>query len=725
MSTHPTTSRLCLSRHLFAAHTTLDLKCENSGRRVPEAFSIPSLKYDEAMELAYFGAQVLHPSAMVPCIDNGIPVYIRNIFNRDFKGTVISGRSATLQDADAAMRMHSSGTVVLLYCSTSLCHCKRARACRCAGASVSACRCAPANARVSHPCINLQRASLAGRLTCCSHAARTADKSEAGLASKAPVIPIKGITSIDKVSIVNLEGASLIGVPGVAQRFMAAMSTANINVLMITQASSEHSICVAVPHDQGEKALTALKSQFELELARSTINSVSLLTDMSVVAIIGEGMAFSPGVAARFLKALAQGRVNVRAIAQGSSERQIAAVVNAEDASRALRSVHQAFTLSDTVVSVAVLGATGAVGANFLKQLEQTANTALTTLGIQIKVMHAASSKKIVSDEKFLGLNIQNLEEQLEASDVAADLDTLTELIASDVNPHRVVIDLTNSNKIPDYYEKWIKAGVHVLGHNKYMGSGDLKRYKSIKSALRFGTAQWQYGATVGAALPVLSTASDLINTGDKVEEVYSCLSGTMAHILKTFGKDMSFSDAAKQACEMGFSHHNIARDLDGTNAARKLVIIARELGMDLSVEDVKCESLLPAGFDAEKMVPSDEEAAKAGKPAWQLQTDNVLKALEAQNAAMMERKEKADAEGKVLRHVSHIDMVSGKAEVRVEAVDNHSPLFRLKNDENLVSYKTERYSTSPLICKGASAGAELTASGVLADLLRLSRSLT
>ena len=578
---------------------------------------------------------------------------------------------------------------------------------------------------MSHPCINLQRASLAGRLTCCSHAARTADKSEAGLASKAPVIPIKGITSIDKVSIVNLEGASLIGVPGVAQRFMAAMSTANINVLMITQASSEHSICVAVPHDQGEKALTALKSQFELELARSTINSVSLLTDMSVVAIIGEGMAFSPGVAARFLKALAQGRVNVRAIAQGSSERQIAAVVNAEDASRALRSVHQAFTLSDTVVSVAVLGATGAVGANFLKQLEQTANTALTTLGIQIKVMHAASSKKIVSDEKFLGLNIQNLEEQLEASDVAADLDTLTELIASDVNPHRVVIDLTNSNKIPDYYEKWIKAGVHVLGHNKYMGSGDLKRYKSIKSALRFGTAQWQYGATVGAALPVLSTASDLINTGDKVEEVYSCLSGTMAHILKTFGKDMSFSDAAKQACDMGFSHHNIARDLDGTNAARKLVIIARELGMDLSVEDVKCESLLPAGFDAEKMVPSDEEAAKAGKPAWQLQTDNVLKALEAQNAAMMERKEKADAEGKVLRHVSHIDMVSGKAEVRVEAVDNHSPLFRLKNDENLVSYKTERYSTSPLICKGASAGAELTASGVLADLLRLSRSLT
>lgn len=214
-------------------------------RRVPEAFSIPSLKYDEAMELAYFGAQVLHPSAMVPCIDNSIPVYIRNIFNRAFEGSVIQGRSATLLDADQALKMRSSDG--------------------------------------------------------------TGDQR---------VVPIKGITSIDKVSIVNLEGASLIGVPGVAQRFMQAMSSANINVLMITQASSEHSICVAVPHDQGEKALAALKANFELELARSTVNSVSLLKDMSVIAIIGEGMAFSPGVAGTFLKSLARGTTSARTLAR-------------------------------------------------------------------------------------------------------------------------------------------------------------------------------------------------------------------------------------------------------------------------------------------------------------------------------------------------------------------------------------------------------------------------
>jgi len=629
-------------------------------RRVPEAFSIPSLKYDEAMELAYFGAQVLHPSAMIPCIDNQIPVYIRNIFNRDFAGTVITGRSATLQDADAAIKM------------------------------------------------------------------RTSDESETALSSKAPVIPIKGITSIDKVSIVNLEGASLIGVPGVAMRFMAAMSSANINVLMITQASSEHSICVAVPSDQGEKAINALKSQFELELARSTINSVSLLTDMSVVAIIGEGMAFSPGVAAKFLKALAQGRVNVRAIAQGSSERQIAVVVNADDASRALRSVHQAFTLSDTVVSVALLGATGTVGEQFIKQLETQANTILTTLGIQIKVQAAGSSSKMLTDDKFMGLDptsiVQKLNDGADAQPM--DLDAFTKAIAGDVNPHRIVIDMTNSDHVADYYEKWIKSGVHVLGHNKYMGSGDIGRFKKLKSALRFGTAQWQYGATVGAALPVLSMASDLMNTGDEVKEVTGCLSGTMAYILKTLSSDVSFSEAAKQVCDIGYSHHNIARDLDGTNAARKLVIIARDLGIDLNLEDVECESLLPAGVSADAE-PSAEEVAKAGKPAWQVQSDNVIVALEAQNDAMRKRYEAAAAEGKVLRHVAQIDVASKKAHVRVEAVDNMSPLYRLKKDENLISYKTKRYDSSPLICKGASAGAELTASGVLADLLRLARSFT
>jgi aspartokinase/homoserine dehydrogenase 1 len=506
---------------------------------------------------------------------------------------------------------------------------------------------------------------------------------------------------------------------------MAAMAKANINVLMITQASSEHSICIAVPHDQGEKALAALKSQFELELARSTINSVSLLTDMSVVAIIGEGMAFSPGVAGTFLRSLARARVNVRAIAQGSSERQIAVVVNSADATRALRSVHQAFTLSDTVVSVAVLGATGAVGENFMNQLEAQAKQILETMGIQIKIQVAASSTKMVWDDKMLGMEIASIGDALKKEDAEAmDIEKLSALVQEDINPHRIVIDMTNSDLVPDHYENWIKAGVHVIGHNKNMPSGDLSRYKSLKSSLRYGTAQYQYEGTVGGALPVLTMARDLMNTGDEVVRVMGCLSGTMAYTLKTFDESVPFSSAAKQALDKGYSHHDIAKDLSGVGAAKNLCIIAREIGMDLSLEDVEIESMLPAGFDQDCW-PTDEEVKAAGLPAWKVRSAKVVESLKEVDATMLERLKQALAEGKVLRHVATIDVANKKATVGVQAVDNSHPLFRLKGDENLISYQTKRYDSSPLICKGASAGADLTATGVLADLLRLARTFT
>lgn len=253
-------------------------------RRVPEAFSIASLKYDEAMELAYFGAQVLHPSTMVPCIDSNIPVYVRNIFNPSFAGTVIQGRCASLSD------VNQDGRVV--------------------------------NWR-----------------------------------SRKGEIPIKGITSVDRVSLLTLEGASVIGGAEVAERFMGSMASANIDVLMVTQASSESSITVVVPENQGGLALSSLRSTFELELSRSNVNSICL-TDvpMAIVAIVGEGMAMRSGVSASFMSSLAKANVNIRVIAQGSSERQVAVVVEAKDVSRALRAALMAFTLSQTMVSVSILG---------------------------------------------------------------------------------------------------------------------------------------------------------------------------------------------------------------------------------------------------------------------------------------------------------------------------------------------------------------------------------
>ncbi|EKX32843.1 hypothetical protein GUITHDRAFT_81950 [Guillardia theta CCMP2712] len=626
-------------------------------RRVPEAFPIESLKYDEAMELAYFGAQVLHPSAMVPCIDGNIPVYVRNIFNPSFKGTVIQGRSPTLKDTDMARRQEEEEERKME-----------------------------------------QQKGGAG-----------ADKV---FTKGAPVIPIKGITSIDKVALVNLEGASLIGVPGVAQRFMAAMADSNINVLMITQASSEHSICVAVPSEQGSKALEALQRAFELELARSTVNSISLLRGMSVVAIIGEGMAFTLGTAATFMRALATAKVNVRAIAQGSSERQVAVVVNAEDATRALRAVHQAFTLSETVASVAIIGAGGRVGGELVDQLNQQKSELKEKLGLQVNVIAAMSSSKMIINDKLMGLDTSKLPELIE-NGVQTDLDAFTAAIESDINPHKVVIDCTSSEKVSEYYEKWLKAGIHVITPNKMAGSGDLGRYRRSMEHVKQGSAQWHFESSVGAALPIISTLRDLLQTGDSVKLVEGSLSGTMSYVLRTFSETTPFSEAVRQAVANGFSESDIRTDLSGHDCARKVVILARELGIDMKVEDVEVECLIPKDIMEKKYQGTREEINNAF---------GGIADLKKIDSDMLDRLKKALANNNVLRYHTVINTETGRASIKIQETKNDHPLYRLKADENLICFHTSRYKTSPLIVKGSAAGAELTASGVFSDLLRLMR---
>mmetsp|Transcript_90985 Transcript_90985/g.259732 ORF Transcript_90985/g.259732 Transcript_90985/m.259732 type:complete len:531 (+) Transcript_90985:1258-2850(+) len=450
-------------------------------RRVPEAFPIASLKYDEAMELAYFGAQVLHPSAMTPCIDDNIPVYVRNIFNPSFKGTIIQGRSANLKD-------------------------------------------------VADDEVTLWRSSTTGE------------------------IPIKGITSIDKAALVNLEGASLIGGTNVAERFMAAMSDADITVLMITQASSESSICIAVPENQADRALMALESAFELELARSTVNSVSMHKGMAVVAIVGEGMAMNLGVTATFMSALANANVNIRLIAQGSSERQVAVVVDGQDTSRALRAVHMAFTLSTTTTGVYLVGSSGRLGQELITQLEAQKDFLEKELNIAIQINGATTSSKMALSSSGKGLEVSNsvIQNELEESPMEMDLNLLTEAMEADVNPHRVVIDCTSSEEVGDYYEQWLAKGINIICPSKAVASGDRARYDRVCQAERKNAAQWQYESSVGAALPILTTLRDLLQTGDKVERIVGSASGTMAYCLRTHSLEVPFSEAIKNVIDLG-----------------------------------------------------------------------------------------------------------------------------------------------------------------------------
>jgi aspartokinase/homoserine dehydrogenase 1 len=610
-------------------------------RRVPEAFSISSLKYDEAMELAYFGAQVLHPSAMVPCIDTNMPVYVRNIFNPEFAGTVIQGRCASLSD------VNQDGKVV--------------------------------NWR-----------------------------------SRKGEIPIKGITSVDRVSLLTLEGASVIGGAEVAERFMGTMASTGIDVLMVTQASSESSITVVVPENQGAMALEALRSTFELELSRSNVNSICLTEiPMAIVAIVGEGMAMRSGVSASFMSSLAKANVNIRVIAQGSSERQVAVVVEAKDVSRALRAAHMVFTLSQTMVSVAILGGTGKVGSALLRQLVAQKDSLAKNLNFGVGVNAIMSSKKMIMGKNGKCLMGYNDVDQLLESDDAREIDmeAFTASLEADVNPHRVVVDCTNDDGVADMYERWMSSGVNVISPGRWAAAGPLGRYRAIQRAQRANTVEWQYESSVGSALPILSTLRDLVQTGDEVQLLRGCLSGTMAYVFYHMGEDLPFSEAVSRAIDKEFAELDVRDDLSGLDVCRKIVILARELGMDVSVEDVEVESLIPDEIKNKEYAGTKEEIDAA-----------IIEDLRALDDPMLERFREAMGKGESLRYKFVIDVATGKCKCSLESVDNKDTLFRLRDNENLVAFETSRYTTSPLIVKGAAAGPDLAASGMFADLLRLGR---
>ena len=606
-------------------------------RRVPEAFPIASLKYDEAMELAYFGAQVLHPSAMEPCIQDSIPVFVRNIFNPAFEGTVIQGRSKSLKESR--------------------------------------------------------------------------DLQVKNWRSRAGVIPIKGITSVDKTALVTLEGAS-IGGAAVAERFLGAMADNDINVLIITQASSESSITIAVPENEGKRALAALEDAFELELARSTVNSLSLSTGMSIVAIVGEGMALTSGVSSTFMSSLARANVNIRLIAQGSSERQVAVVVKNDDTSRALRAAHMAFTLSETSASIALLGSTGAIGSSLLQQFQHQQNRLVEDLGVSMCVNVAANSGKMVAGKSGVAcLDLNQMAESLEEGE-DFDLEEFTKVMDADVNPLRVIVDCTNNEKVAEYHEKWLSKGINIVCPGRKSGSGDLARYKRINQIQRENGATLLLESSVGSALPIITTLNDLVETGDKIRSLEGSLSGTMAYVLSRFSKEIPFSKAFEKAVELGYTENDILEDLTGLDMARKVVILARQAGLNINLEDVECDSLVPQEM---KDKYSNDHNDKAG----------LLEDLKAVDATMLKKLEEATEQDCALRYKFSIDMETQKCKCKLVPVSRTDPLFRLKRNENLVAFATQRYETSPLIVKGAAAGPDLAAAGIFADLLRLTRAFS
>src|ERR1700728_161852 len=522
-------------------------------RLVPNAQVIDQLSYNEAMELAYFGAKVIHPQTMEPAVARDIPIFIRNTFAAQKRGTLIC-------------------------------------------------------------------------------------------ANPVSAIKVKGITTIDPVALVNLEGAGMIGVPGTAHRLFGALRDSGISVILISQGSSEHSICFAIPEAQAVRAEEAVRRAFDAELRDGQIQHVEIGLEMSILAVVGDGMAGSHGVAAKVFNSLGDASISVKAIAQGASERNISVGVGGKGGAKALRAVHAAFYLSPNTLSIGLIGP-GTVGRVLLAQIA-TQIERLRALNLDIRVRGIATSKRMLLEE--MAVDLDNWEQRLAEAGEPLDLEKFANHVQADYIPHTVIIDCTASAEVGENYVAWLNRGIHIVTPNKKANSGTLPYYRALQEAGRAAGTHYLYEATVGAGLPIIQTLRDLRETGDEITRIEGIFSGTLAYLFNVYDGSETFSSIVHAAKAKGYTEPDPRDDLSGMDVARKLIILGREMGLPLEMHDVEIASLVP-----EELIAGSSEEFLAG--------------LSRHDAPMQRRYEEARARGRVLRYVG---AVSGDGRAPVGLVE-------------------------------------------------------
>jgi aspartokinase/homoserine dehydrogenase 1 len=575
-------------------------------RLVPNAQVIDQLSYNEAMELAYFGAKVIHPQTMEPAVARDIPIYIRNTFAPEKHGTLICAKPVS-------------------------------------------------------------------------------------------ALKVKGITSIDPVALVNLEGAGMIGVPGTAHRLFGALRDAGISVILISQGSSEHSICFAIPEAQAVRAEAAVRKAFDAELRDGQIQQVDVGLNLSILAVVGDGMAGAHGVAAKVFNSLGDAAVSVRAIAQGASERNISVVVDRRGAAKALRAVHAAFYLSPNTLSIGLIGP-GTVGRVLLAQIA-TQVERLRALNLDLRVRGIAGSKRMLLTDTSIDLD--RWPEAIAAAGEPLDLDKFANHCQADYIPHTVIIDCTASADVAEQYRGWLGRGIHVVTPNKKANSGPWPYYQALREARRGAGTHYLYEATVGAGLPVIHTLRDLRETGDDITGIEGIFSGTLAYLFNVFDGSEPFSSIVRAAKLKGYTEPDPRDDLSGMDVARKLIILGREMGLTLEMSDVEVTGLVP-------------------KSLQDVGVDEFMERLPEFDDAMSAMLAGAKKRQQVLRYVGRID-AAGKATVGLTHLEATHAFANIALTDNVVRFATRRYCDNPLIVQGPGAGPEVTAGGVFSDLLRLS----
>ncbi|HLS95763.1 MAG TPA: bifunctional aspartate kinase/homoserine dehydrogenase I [Sphingobacterium sp.] len=510
--------------------------------------------------------------------------------------------------------------------------------------------------------------------------------------------PIKGISSISDISVINLAGSGMIGKSGFSGRLFTLLAREQINVVLITQSSSEHSITFAVHPDDAVKAVKLIEAEFELELEANKLTSPTVEDNLSVLAIVGENMKRTPGMSGRLFYALGRNGINVRAIAQGSSELNISVIIAKENLSKALNAVHDAFfaQLKKTLYVFNV--GTGNIGSTLFRQIYEQHDFLLENNDIEIKVVGISNSRKMLFD--LNGIDLAKWSTMLESSGEIADLSSFIERMKAMNLPNCVFIDNTASNLPSTYYEEIFKSNISVVTCNKIANSGEYAQYKLLHDTARKHGVDFFYETNVGAGLPIVRVLKDLMLSGDRILKIEAILSGTISYIFNNFVGDVSFYDIVKQAQELGYTEPDPRDDLGGVDFMRKMLILARDAGHVIEPTDVNLGAILPEScLQAASVDDFYTELLKA---------DQYFNSL----------KERAEADGKVIRYIGKLE--EGKVSIALEMVDETHPFYALSGSDNIISFTTERYKERPLVVKGPGAGAEVTAAGVFADLVNV-----
>jgi aspartokinase/homoserine dehydrogenase 1 len=513
-------------------------------------------------------------------------------------------------------------------------------------------------------------------------------------------LPIKGISSIDEISILNLSGSGMVGKAGFSGRLFSLLSREQINVVLITQSSSEHSITFAVKPEDSLKALALINKEFELELQARKLEYPQVENGLSVLAIVGENMKHTPGMSARLFNALGRNGVNVRAIAQGSSEYNISVILSRQDLSKGVNAVHDAFfsELKKTL-HIFCLG-TGNIGRNLFAQLLVQTPFLAKNNDLEVKVMGISNSRQMYLSDK--GIDLNNWESSLNEKGEKADLKEFIIKMKAMNLPNCVFVDNTASGNPINYYKAVLESSISVVTCNKIGNSAEYEQYAAFKNAARKFGVDFYYETNVGAGLPIIRTLKDLMMSGDKVARIEAILSGTISYIFNNFKGDAAFHEIVKQAQDMGYTEPDPRDDLNGKDFMRKMLILARDAGYHLEAEDVEIESMLPAAC-----------LHAASVPEFYQELEN--------NAAFFENlKKQAEASGKVLRYIGKLE--DGKVAISLQMVSDSHPFFMLSGSDNIISFTTDRYKDRPLVIKGPGAGGEVTAAGVFADIINVGK---